>query len=88
MVIANARQPNPDGEHWHQSGIGPESSSFPQEQESSPLNSIMDDSAVDGISQRYEGFLLRILDAQLVDKGANSWVTAILYRLSSVVVLR
>lgn len=57
MVISDAKQLNSDEEHWRQSGIGPGTSSFPLEHESSPLGNIVDNSAVDRLSQRYELFL-------------------------------
>ena len=66
IVISGAKQPNSDGDHLHQTCIGHSSSSFPMEQEISPLDSIVDGSAVDGISQRYERFLMHTLDALLV----------------------
>jgi hypothetical protein len=69
MVIADAKQSNSDGDHWHEAYIGPSSSSFSIEQETSPLDSIVDDSAADGISQRYEGFLLHTLVAQVERTG-------------------
>jgi hypothetical protein len=77
MVIADAKQSNSGGDH-----------SITIEQESSPLDGIVDDSAVDGLSQRYEGFLLNTLYTSLSVHGANPWAIAILHMLSFVVVLR
>jgi len=62
MVIADAMQSNSDGDHLHQAYIGSGSSSITVEQESSLLDNILNDPAVDGLSQRYEGFLLHTLD--------------------------
>jgi hypothetical protein len=72
MVISGAKQPNSDGEHWYQSGIGPGSSSFPPELESPPPSGVVDNSAVDELSQRYGLFLLRRLDSKLA-QGAKTF---------------
>jgi hypothetical protein len=69
IVISDAKRSNSDGDHWHQGCIEPSRSSFPIEQESSPLDSIVGGSAVDRLSQRYEACLLHTLDAQLVHTG-------------------
>jgi hypothetical protein len=60
MAIADAKQSNSDEDHLHQAWIG---------SGSSLLDNILNHSAVDGLSQRYEGFLLHILDTQLIRIG-------------------
>jgi hypothetical protein len=64
MVIFEGRHTNLGEEHWHQSGIGPDSSSSISEQGSSLLDGNMDISTVDGPSQRYDSIPTHLVRTQ------------------------